>query len=168
MGCGRNGAGGFDGGSCVCEVVSAIFDIQNQAVEEECPTCTTNCFLEPMGGIVNPGRQTADTRVFKLLTNTGMPFMAHYSSEFFEYNTSVYFRVEDMVDDCCATLRVLIPLFDRAGDAVNLLAPGGTGLNLAELSEVNYFAPSDSCITVDLSCFCGVQCVADVDLNICN
>ncbi|MFL6557419.1 MAG: CotY/CotZ family spore coat protein, partial [Bacillus sp. (in: firmicutes)] len=24
------------------------------------------------------------------------------------------------------------------------------------------------CITVDLSCFCAVQCIADVNLGICN
>ncbi len=170
MGCGRDSAGGFGGNGCVCEVVSTILDIQNQAVEEEeeCSTCTTNCFLEPLGGIVNPGRHTADTRVFKLLTKTGMPFMAHYSSEYFEHCTSVFFRVEDMVDDCCATLRVLIPLYDRTGDAVNLLADCGTKLGLDKMCDVQYFAPSDNCITVDLNCFCGVQCVADVDLHICD
>ncbi|HBT71011.1 MAG TPA: spore coat protein CotZ, partial [Lysinibacillus sp.] len=27
---------------------------------------------------------------------------------------------------------------------------------------------TDSCITVDLSCFCAVQCIADVDLGICD
>lgn len=169
MGCGRDSVvGGFGNErGCVCEVVRAILDIQNQANDEDCPTCTTNCFLEPLGGIVSPARKAADTRVFKLLTKTGMPFMAQFSSDLYEHCTSVFFRVEDIFDDCCATLRVLVPLYEHGGYAVNLLSDCGTKLNLGELCEVNHFAPSDSCITVDLNCFCAVQCVADVDLDIC-
>lgn len=166
MGCNRGNDVGGSSSGCVCEVVRAILEIQNQAVDNECSTCTTNCFLEPLGGIVSPARPTADTRVFTLSTKTGVPFISTFSSE--DYPgccISVYFRVEDVFDGCCATLRVLVPL-DENGDVVEL-AHNGT-ISLSALCDVVDFAVSDSCITVDLDCFCAVQCIADVDLDICN
>ena len=168
MGCGRVSSGGSSTTGCVCEVVRAILDIQNQAVQDDCSSCTTNCFLEPLGGIVSPARSSADTRVFTLLTKCGSPFMANFSSEMNtdDVCTSIYFRVEDVFDDCCATLRVLIPL-GRTG-VVDLLNTDGTHINMRAVCDVEDFAASDSCVTVDLSCFCAVQCIADVDLEICN
>ena len=167
MGCGRLNVGGSSEG-CVCEVVRAILDIQNQAVDNECSTCTTNCFLEPLGGIVSPARPSADTRVFTLGTKTGVPFIATFSSiDFEDVCISVFFRVEDVFDNCCATLRVLVPLDDNF-DPVDIVSEDGTGISLTALCDVENFAASDSCITVDLDCFCSVQCIADVDLDICN
>ena len=170
MGCGKVSSGGSSTTGCVCEVVRAILDIQNQAVQDDCSTCTTNCFLEPLGGILSPARKTADTRVFTLLTKFGTPFMATFSSSMDTNDicTSIYFRVEDVFDDCCATLRVLIPLDAVGGDAVDLLNEEGTQVSMRSICDVNSFAASDSCVTVDLSCFCAVQCIADVDLCICN
>ena len=52
---------------CICDVVRAIKDIQDQAVSDDCPACPTNCFLEPLGGLVSPSRNRADTRVFMLI-----------------------------------------------------------------------------------------------------
>lgn len=167
MGCGRNNVGSGNEG-CVCEVVRAILDIQNQAVQDDCSTCTTNCFLEPLGGIVSPARSAADTRVFTLLSKTGQPFVASFSSEEYEdICASIYFRVEDIFDNCCATLRVLIPL-DDSEDAVDLLTEDGSKVSLRAVCDVTDFVASDSCITVDLNCFCAVQCIADVNLGICD
>ena len=168
MGCGRESVGGeMREKGCVCEVVHAILEIQNQATQDECSSCTTNCFLEPLGGIVSPARTSADTRVFTLLTKTGKPFMATFASNDYEdVCVSIYFRVEDIFDDCCATLRVLIPLSDDY--PVDLLAECGTEVSLHKVCDVNNVVASDSCITVDLNCFCAVQCIADVNLGICN
>lgn len=170
MGCGKNHSGSGSSGECVCDVVRAILDIQNQAVDEECGPCTTNCFLEPLGGIVSPVRTTnADTRVFMLLTKTGAPFMAFFNSENTapDFCTSVFFRVEDMFDDCCATLRVLEPE-DESGATVNLLNSNCDAINMNALCDVVDWEATGSCITVDLSCFCAVQCIEDVDLGICD
>ncbi|MGN7477108.1 CotY/CotZ family spore coat protein [Solibacillus silvestris] len=171
MGCGR---GHSEGGSqstrgCVCEVVRAILEIQNAAVQDECSRCTTNCFLEPLGGIVSPARSNADTRVFTLLNKDGSPFFATFTTANGAPSpcVSIYFRVEDIFDGCCATLRVLIPLDDN-DDPVDLLNGEGTEISFREVCCVTQFAASDSCITVDLDCFCAVQCIDDVDLGICN
>ncbi len=175
MGCGRNLESTSsvlgtrnDNSNCICDVVRAIKDIQDAVVDNDCPVCPTNCFLEPLGGLVSPSRHQADTRVFMLLTKDGTPFKA-----FFRDNDrhdcdcfSVFFRVEDVFDGCCATLRVLEPL-DHHHKEVDLLSDCGTKLDLRKICKVRDFRLSSSCITVDLNCFCGIECVADVFLDVC-
>lgn len=183
MGCGRDNIGEKHDRhhNCVCDVVRAIFDIQTQAVEEECRPCMTNCFLEPLGGIVSPVTRNADTRVFMLITKNGVPFLSFFKNSNCMNNagaqltnpspkhscTSVFFRVEDIFDDCCATLRVLKPLRHANGPTVDLVCHGDT-VELNKLCDVCAWEATDSCITVDLRCFCAVQCIADVNLGICD
>ncbi|MCZ2257209.1 CotY/CotZ family spore coat protein [Sporosarcina sp. G11-34] len=171
MGCGKGDNVGHDRHSthCVCDVLRAIKDIQDNGADEECRECTTSCFMEPLGGISNPGkRKPIDTRVFMLLTKNGDPFKAFYrDGDCPDTNCySVFFRVEEVFGNCCATLRVLEPLKKDKTEA-NLLDSTGTTLKLNNICAVCKFKATDSCITVDLSCFCGVQCVDDVFLNIC-
>ena len=80
---------------------------------------------------------------------------------------SVFFRVEDIFDGCCATLRVLEPL-DAQRNEVDLLNDCGTKIDLRKLCKVRNFRLTGSCITVDLNCFCAIECVADVFLNVCD
>lgn len=183
MGCGRDHDGDKSkrDHNCVCDVVRAIFDIQSQAVEEECRQCMTNCFLEPLGGIVSPVNRNADTRVFMLITKTGVPFLSFFkNSECMNTTgtqvncpkpkcscTSVFFRVEDIFDDCCATLRVLKPLRHENGSTVDLVCDCDT-IDLHKLCDVNAWEATDSCITVDLRNFTAVQCIADVNLGLCD
>src|SRR5690606_35492642 len=77
---------------------------------------------------------------------------------------SVYFRVEEIFDNCCATLRVLIPLKKDRTTVVKIMNNGK--IDYEELCSVRHWARSNSCITVDLHCFCAVQGIADVDLEI--
>ncbi|HLR10934.1 MAG TPA: CotY/CotZ family spore coat protein [Sporosarcina sp.] len=154
---------------CVCEVVRAIKEIQDIGSQDDCGTCTTSCFMEPLGGIVSPARRhPIDTRVFMLMTDNGSPFKAFYRDRERNDSTcySVFFRVEEVFDNCCATLRVLVPL-KRNRDEVDLVDCTGTTIDLKKVCEVRRYRATESCITVDLSCFCGVQCVDDVFLDIC-
>lgn len=172
MGCGRieDVAEVTNNNRCVCDVVRAIKDIQDQAVSNDCDFCPTNCFLEPLGGLVSPARRhQADTRVFMLLTEDGTPFKAFFRDRDVCDNDciSVFFRVEDIFDSCCATLRVLEPLNSERRE-VDLLNADGTKLNLRKLCDVRNFALTGSCITVDLNCFCAIECVADVFLDVCD
>ncbi|CAM4057912.1 CotY/CotZ family spore coat protein [Lederbergia lenta] len=149
--------------SCVCNVVRAIKDIQDEAVEDECLTCTTNCFTEPLGDLSSPSRERADTRVFTLTNKDGELFKALFKGHHGKC-VSVFFRVEDVFDNCCATLRVLIPL-NKDKEVVKLFEHGR--LDYDALCSVRRWAASNSCITVDLHCFCAIQCIADCDLDIC-
>jgi hypothetical protein len=174
MGCGKSHHE-FSSGNCVCQVVRAINDLQQAVAAEECQPCTS-CFNEPLGSLVSPTSTTVDTRVFVLKTADGTPFSAF----FFENNNptcvSIYFRVEDVFDNCCATLRVLAPgKTDAHGNfhPVNLVSTSGKGesgccINLGAVCDVTAFQATNDCVTVDLNCFCAIQCIADVDLGICH
>jgi hypothetical protein len=170
MGCGRN-SDSRGNNSCVCEVVRAIKDIQDTAVlDDECVDCPS-CFLEPLGSLVSPARRDrADTRVFVLKNADGSPFHAFFSGET-NACVSIFFRVEDVFDNCCATLRVLVPGRRDGGNfvPVNLVAGGDRCcINLERVCQVERFRASNDCITVDLKCFCAIQCIADVDLGLCD
>lgn len=164
MGCGKHNDD-FRG-NCVCEVVRAIKDIQDTAVEPECQECTS-CFTEPLGSLVSPAsRNPVDTRVFVLSDAQGNPFHAFFSDEN-NACVSIFFRVEDVFDNCCATLRVLVPGKKEGNNFVPVnLAPNGK-LDLSQVCKVDRFRASNDCVTVDLKCFCAVQCIADVNLGIC-
>lgn len=170
MGCGRNnniGGTSHHHEGCVCEVVKTILDIQNQAVNDDCDGCGTSCFLEPLGGLAFPSRQLADTRVFMLLNTNGLPFFAWYKSKLGGMHPSPFFRVEDAFD-CCATLRVVAPVDMSEGDEVSLLNEDETGLSLCLIPDVCDFKKTETCLTVDLSAFAGVQCIKDTNLHICD
>ncbi|MGG1679416.1 CotY/CotZ family spore coat protein [Neobacillus sp. NRS-1170] len=159
----------FDG-HCVCEVVRTINDIQNNAVSPtECTGCSS-CFNEPLGSLVSPTEtEPFDTRVFVLSNADGSPFHAFFSGEN-EACVSIFFRVEEVFDNCCATLRVLVPGNGDKGRFCPVYLVSSKGrccIDLRKVCEVDQFMASNDCVTVDLKCFCGVQCIADVFLDIC-
>ncbi|WP_080847115.1 CotY/CotZ family spore coat protein [Cytobacillus gottheilii] len=171
MGCGKKDD--FKGQSCVCEVVRAIKDIQDNA-EDTCE-CPSNCFLEPLGAISpsnHKKRKSPDTRVFVLKTADGSPFHAFFTNRSDCACVSIFFRVEDVFDNCCAVLRVLEPVSECEGqggrpnfETVDIV--DDCCIDLKKVCKVDGFRSTDDCITVDLSCFCAVQCIADVDLDVC-
>ncbi|WP_338753589.1 CotY/CotZ family spore coat protein [Bacillus sp. FJAT-52991] len=170
MGC-KNNVGGSSRVGCVCEVVRAINDIQNENMNDDCLECK-DCFTEPLGDLAGARRRHADTRVFTLTTTEGNPFFAffgpidespHHHCD--EVCVSIFFRVEDVFDNCCARLRVLVPL-DEERDPVDIT--DDCCIDLKKVCKVQNFRATRSCITVDLNCFCAVQCIKDVNLNICD
>ena len=48
-------------------------------------------------------------------------------------------------------------------ERVNLFKNGK--LDFDAICEVERFEATDSCVTVDLKCFCGVQCIKDVFID---
>ncbi|RLQ97166.1 CotY/CotZ family spore coat protein [Falsibacillus albus] len=178
MGCGSHD--GRNDRNCVCEVVRAIKDIQDNAVNDDCLECSSSCFLEPLGDLVSPARRRrADTRVFTLTTSNGDLFKGLFrdheetdaaadtqdSRHREKTCASIYFRVEDVFDNCCATLRVLKPF--KNSYRVNVVDDKGR-VQYDKICEVTRFEKTNSCITVDLDCFCAIQCIKDEFLNICD
>lgn len=188
MGCGKkedvSNVRRHDG--CVCEALRFIKRLQDVGTDEDCVECKTDCFMRPLGGLVSPSQRRFNTRVFMLLTKDGDPFKAMYrptsvrrgsrpgttaevdSKSFCATNCySVFFRVQSIFSDCCATLQVLAPFKDeKLRHPVDIIKNGK--LDLEALCEAKYFGPTDTCITVDLSCFCGVQCLDDVYIDFCD
>jgi Spore coat protein Z len=157
MGCGRD-RDDFDHKkrNCVCEAVRAIKDIQDNAVDE-CDECRLDCFLEPLGSMVSPSSQRPNTRIFKLYTKKGDVFKAHTKK--WPYK-SPFFRVKEVFDNCCATLQVVKHKCskDMNADSEDEFFANALGENEWKLTG--------DCITVDLDCFCAIQCVKDVHVDL--
>ncbi|WP_147056358.1 CotY/CotZ family spore coat protein [Sporosarcina luteola] len=181
MGCGRNEDVRTEKrqDNCICEVVRAIKRVQDIREDVDCDDCRTDCFLTPLGSLVSPTRQRANTRVFMLLDEKGNPFKAMFKrTRRFADTTdnttseqgrrdcatcfSIFFRVQNVFDTCCATIQVLEPR-DARGKRVDLFKGGK--LDLDAVCEVERFEATGTCLTVDLSCFCGIQCVKDVYID---
>lgn len=188
MGCGRNEDIVDDRrkthDNCICEVVRAIRRVQDIREDRDCDDCRTDCFLTPLGSLVNPSRQRANTRVFMLLNEKGDPFKAMFNRRRRRHDNdrdrnlpnelnnererdcdncfSVFFRVQNVFDNCCATLQVLEPR-DERGRRVDLFKNGK--LDFDAICRVERFEATGSCVTVDLKCFCAVQCVRDVFID---
>ncbi|MEK3935351.1 CotY/CotZ family spore coat protein [Sporosarcina sp. FSL W7-1349] len=186
MGCGKTedvgGVRGHD--NCICEVVRAIKRVQDLRDDRDCDDCASDCFTSPLGSIVSPARQRANTRVFTLSNDKGDLFKALFKREQRRHHhrhsdghvggeseghhhhhnncISVFFRVQNIFDNCCATLQVLEPL-DRDRRPVDITKHGK--IDLEEICRVENFAPTGSCITVDLKCFCGIQCIKDIFID---
>lgn len=137
--------------NCVCDVVNFINELQDCATS----TCPTGCDVPFLGA--HHGSKIANTRPFVLFTKKGNPFEAFIPSSSNEKCFSSIFRVES-VDDCCAVLRALEvqnphPTGDQDPVCVFLNNPHAT------------LQPTNSCVTVDLNCFCAIQCLRDVHVS---
>jgi len=183
MGCGKRDevAGVRDHEGCICEVVRAIKRVQDIREDFDCDDCRNDCFTTPLGSLVSPARNRANTRVFTLSTDDGDLFKAMFKrlrrrrdrdfngleSSDKDHNHhagcfSVFFRVQNVFDNCCASLEVLEPRSED-GKRLNLFKHGK--LDFDELCKVERFEATGSCITVDLKCFCGIQCIRDVFID---
>ncbi|MGG0177169.1 CotY/CotZ family spore coat protein [Gottfriedia acidiceleris] len=165
---------------CVCDVVKFINDLQDCATN----TCPTGCDVPFLGA--NPNVPLANTRPFLLylangelfrvpaFNNTMMPIMAQQANnqnqdgnqnknaQINNCQDTVVFRVESVDDDCCAVLRALVPVNNNKDGNKNNNNNQNT---FCELVEADMFVASNTCVTVDLDCFCAIQCLRDVHVS---
>ncbi|HDX9589449.1 TPA: spore coat protein [Bacillus pseudomycoides] len=132
--------------NCVCDVVNFINELQDCATS----TCPTGCDVPFLGA--HQGSRLANTRPFILFTSEGDPLKVFIPSSNTTHCTTLILRVES-VDDCCAVLRGLevqnVP-HDQNPICYFLNTPTAT------------LQATNSVITVDLNCFCAIQCLRDV------
>ncbi|BCB03063.1 CotY/CotZ family spore coat protein [Bacillus sp. KH172YL63] len=155
MGCGRDKSSK----GCVCQAVRAIKDIQD-AANQECNDCKNDCFLEPLGSMVSPTNRL-NTRIFKLYLKNGETFKAHIKGCPWK---SPFFRVKEVFDNCCATLQVLKPDYAESTGSTSSTSSSSssTGSDMDSMGNNTEWVFTDECITVDLDCFCAIQCIKDV------
>ncbi|KEK22232.1 CotY/CotZ family spore coat protein [Bacillus gaemokensis] len=139
--------------NCVCNVVRFIHELQECATT----TCASGCEVPFLGA--HSDARVANTRPFILFTKSGDPFQAFAPSGSTTFCQSPIFRVESIDDDCCAVLRVLTVFI--GGEP----APPGDNPICDFLNVPNAtLRATSSCITVDLNCFCAIQCLRDVSV----
>ncbi|MED0805975.1 CotY/CotZ family spore coat protein [Bacillus paralicheniformis] len=133
--------------NCVCEAVENIHDLQNAIEEEGCPT---SCF----SNLLSPSRHLGDTIPFILYTSKSKLFVAFGNVGELQAGpcfSTVFFRVEK-IDDCCATLRLLIA-FDENRRVLDFTEDKDKICDVFRLEKTNF------CIEVDLECFCAIECL---------
>ncbi|WP_078548033.1 CotY/CotZ family spore coat protein [Litchfieldia alkalitelluris] len=129
--------------NCVCDAVQNIADLQD-AVEDHCPT---SCYEN----LLAPTQFLGDTIPFMLFDKSGDLFKAFgnvgglEAGDCFE---TVFFRVEKIRNDCCATLSLLRPTGNGDFDCKD------------DVCDVTALEKTDFCIEVDLTCFCAIQCLS--------
>lgn len=139
--------------NCVSNVVRFIHELQECATT----TCGSGCEVPFLGA--HNSASVANTRPFILYTKAGTLFEAFAPSGSLTNCTSPIFRVESIDDDGCAVLRVLTVTI--GGDPVPPDDdPICTFLNLPNAT----LRTTTTCLTVDLSCFCAIQCLRDVSI----
>ncbi|SFM48477.1 spore coat protein Z [Gracilibacillus orientalis] len=150
-----------NGDGCVCDVVRAIADAQDNAVGQQ---CDVSC-LRSIQDLVSPvGGNGLDTVPFILYDKKGKPFKgfgaevdANGGPARFDCFSSFIFRVTEVDDDeCCAVLELLV--FDNdektCGDPCEQL----------DNEKVDELERTGICITVDLNCFCAITCLPAVSV----
>ncbi len=156
--------------NCICEVVRVIKRVQDANTNnDDCVECSNDCFTAPLG-TVSPGRANVNTRAFILFDKHGNPFKTFYKhspSGAQCIKESIFFRVQSIFD-CCATLQVLEPTKVVGGkvETVDVFNQSGK-LDLSKLCEITGFRRTETCITVDLDCFCAIQCFLDTFVDLC-
>lgn len=157
MSCGKD----YYTSSCVCDTLAAIADAQD-SVDNNNGNCTTSCnrSIQELLGEVSPF-STGNNTIPVTLTckSTCAPFIglaAQPLNGTRNFVVSGVFRVNEVdVETCCATLELLSPVdLDPAQNQFD-----NPALVLASAEQEGNLVSSGLCITVDLSCFCGVTCL---------
>lgn len=157
-GCGKHD---HNTGSCVCDTVMAIHKMQ-EAVERN-DDCDNSCFnlLSNESCHCHNNRHRHDTVPFFLQNDQGIPFFTATVREAGRTGCEVvitpFFRVSK-VKDCCATLELLDTGLDFSfpPQGHNSMAMFSAIQNDAQCLDLKR---TGKCITVDLKCFCAIQCL---------
>ncbi|AIK39971.1 MULTISPECIES: CotY/CotZ family spore coat protein [Bacillus] len=140
--------------SCVCNIVKFIYELQE---------CASTAYLSQYNApFLRPQytAKAANTRPFILFTKSGDPFEAYVPSANKNCHSPI-FRVESVDENCCAVLRALIVIIGKEPDK----SPNSVCTYLT-IPHAKLRATS-SCVTVDLHCFCGIQCLRDAFVTNC-
>lgn len=177
MSCGKGNHHTVDTSNCVCDVVRAIADAQNEVVENDCDvSCerSIESLLDPAAA------NDLNTVPFILYGKDLEPFKAfgidfkrnknNMNDPKFECIESFIFRVKTVDDDCCAVLE-LLAFSNNNGDGGSSGGKGGgkdkdgdDPCNQIDGQQLEDLVATGICITVDLSCFCAITCLPAVSL----
>ncbi|WP_374724141.1 CotY/CotZ family spore coat protein [Calidifontibacillus erzurumensis] len=191
MSCGKgNHHHPISSGNCVCDVVRAIADAQNE-VEEN--VCDVSC-ERSIESLLDPAAANdLNTVPFILYGKDLNPFKG-FGIDFkrtkhnlhdpeFECIESYIFRVKTVDDDCCAVLE-LLAFADDGGRGDSGRGDSGRGdsgrsesgrgghrhrdddspCDQIDQQKLENLVATGICITVDLSCFCAITCLPAVSL----
>lgn len=165
MVCGKNGPDS-EIENCVCVVLSAIVDAQNQVFPSTNGECEVSCerSIKALLKGVSPTGNAPNTIPVILYCDCD-PFLGTGvrlttgPNPHFDCVQTFLFRVNSVDEECCASLELLTTGHNPTGPNPNPCDqfPGGA-VNPGEITGTGI------CITVDLNCFCAVTCLEPISL----
>ncbi|WP_047983045.1 CotY/CotZ family spore coat protein [Ornithinibacillus californiensis] len=170
---------GKQSGECVCDVVRKIVRAQNEVAAAQDDCCTTGCensieqLLSPTTANGN-GPTTipfllyckGDCDLFfatAVARNGGTPAAAAANGNgVFDCVETPVFKAKKFKKGCCVELELL--LFETANGSHTPLfnTPSTNGDCFIPANTTGNFVETGICITVDLHCYCAIQCLDPV------
>ncbi|WHY64151.1 CotY/CotZ family spore coat protein [Cytobacillus firmus] len=152
---------------CVREVLAAILNAQKKAKrDDECKTSCNESIKELLGDSKKPKKNAIP---FILYNEEAEPFKAsgvtifsHSKQKKFACIESFIFKIKDL-DGKCAVLELLTFKHGKCSKDLfkkSICSP----CSQIDCEDVSDLMGTGICITVDLSCFCGVTCLPAVRL----
>lgn len=171
MSCGKgNHHTGAITSNCVCDVVRAIAEAQNEVVEN---VCDVSC-ERSIESLLDPAAANdLNTVPFILYGKDLQPFKGfgidfrrnknNNNEQKFECIESFIFRVKTVDEDCCAVIE-LLAFGEDDGKGGGNKNQEDTPCNQIDGQKLEDLVGTGICITVDLSCFCAITCLPAVSL----
>lgn len=170
MSCGKGSHHHGATSNCVCDVVRAIAEAQNEVVEN---ICDVSC-ERSIESLLDPAAANdLNTVPFILYGKDLNPFKAfgidfqrnknNNNAPKFECIESFVFRVKTVDEDCCAVIE-LLAFGDDGGGNNNKNKDGDNPCDQVDGQKLEDLVATGICITVDLSCFCAITCLPAVSL----
>jgi hypothetical protein len=159
---------GHDDDSCVCAILRRIADVQDE-VKPEDVDCKVSCArsIDELLEGTSTAPINAKNTIPLILYCDCAPFQGfgvkrNSNTNKFECIPTFFFRVSSVDDDCCATLELLEPSEDAPSAALKTHVPMKDDPCEQLGANTKSFIRTGICITMDLSCFCGVSCLEAV------
>jgi hypothetical protein len=150
---------------CVCDVVRKIVRAQNEVAAAQDNCCTTGC-EQSIEQLLAPTTANGPTTIPFLLYCKGdcdlffATGVRPHNSMFDCIETPV-FKANSLKKDCCVEIELLE---FETGTATNLIPPHPpkNACSFIPHNTTGNFVETGVCITVDLHCFCAIQCLNPV------
>ncbi|WP_458414285.1 CotY/CotZ family spore coat protein [Schinkia sp. CFF1] len=173
MSCGKGNQRPGMTSNCVCDVVRAIAEAQNEVIEN---VCDVSC-ERSIESLLDPAAANdLNTVPFILYGQDLMPFKGfgidflrnknNQNNVQFECIESFIFRVKTVDEDCCAVIELLAFGQNQGGGGGNNNKNNQdeNPCNQINGQKLEDLVGTGICITVDLSCFCAITCLPAVSL----
>ncbi|MEC1769904.1 CotY/CotZ family spore coat protein [Schinkia azotoformans] len=147
---------GKDDKNCICSIVRRILKAQEEV--DECQ-CEVSCERSIRQMLAPNDCPPANTVPFTLTCGCDLFFgktVIYDKHGLFCLISSPFFKVKKVDHNCCAVLELLWPTCNGEPHNGPLKCPDHNSFLCCNFSG---FIGTGACITVDLSCFCGISCL---------
>lgn len=153
-------------GHCVKDILKNIYDAQKKVADRDSTTCATSC-QQSIDDLLSPHahhRPRRHTTIpVSLFDHQGKPFVGSGFTRHHRHMhciESTVFRVRGFTNNNCVQLELLKPIYETETPTdARCESTKSTACHYFDNRPIRNFRKTGLCITVDMSCFCGVTCL---------